>query len=169
MKKSEGSVCVCGQRVQRCRSGGRKVGGRQRGLLITRRGHGHGLWSSQQSTTTWPHLFSRSASTARASILPFPSSVTDSTAAAPPACVYVFSTAILLGNHCHPLFDLNIICLALHISYIFVESIGFTRAILTFPLCVFLSFSTSMLTVTLSNTAISTSSLLGPDDPIVRV
>jgi hypothetical protein len=35
-------------------------------LLITRRGHGHGLWSSQQSTTTWPRLFSRSASTARA-------------------------------------------------------------------------------------------------------
>ena len=52
---------------------------------------------------------------------------------------------------------------------IFVESIGFTRDILTFPLCVFLSFSTTMLTVTLSNTAISTSSPFGPDDPILRV
>jgi hypothetical protein len=64
---------------------------------------------------------------------------------------------------------LNIVCLASSMSYIFLESIGFTRNILAFPLCVFLSFSTSMPTVTLSNTAISTSLPPFPADPIVKV
>ena len=61
------------------------------------------------------------------------------------------------------------VCLAPSMSYIFLESIGFTRNILAFPLCVFLSFSTSTLTVTLSNTAISTSLPPCPADPIVKV
>ena len=95
----------------------------------------HGcLWTSQQSTTTVPRLFSRS-STLTQPLLLHP----------PLACV------------CH------------HMSYIFLESIGFTRNILAFPLCVFLSFSTSTLTVTLSNTAISTSPPPRPADPIVKV
>lgn len=59
--------------------------------------------------------------------------------------------------------------LAPRICYMSLESIGFTRDILTFPLCVFLSFSTAMLTVTLSNTAISTSSPFTPEEGIVKV
>jgi hypothetical protein len=140
--------CLCARWVEGLERLKVEVGGMK--VLITRGGtHARDpiVVESQQGTTSLTRLICHS---------------TAAIDSAPLACTRCCAFDLDLASSTQ-FYQLVALC------YISLESIGFTSHIFTFPRCVFLSFSTSMFTVTLSNTAISTSSPPGPEDAIVKV